>query len=329
MSNGSAGQAFPRSTRVRTPASESKQRRPARARPSSTGYLIVAVTIAIALFFVVWWMDDATWVPAGLAALVVLLIFFSAREVIMRRAWTRYLLDQDSREHAGKESSRKSSTAKSVYSSGQHASALRGIQKQSAEADAGNGPAEVHLDLFHLCQDYLTNTDEAMHSSSLTAEGRMALRAGQEKVRSLQKHHLLTWARDAARAQTHEAQQRSRTFDKIETANRALDCIETALKAYPGEGELEASKVAIREFIASVKVAHWVELAERSAFKGHHRRAIERYQDALFYLNRETVNEEIRLAGSDRIMREIDLLRAHLKAAGKRERSPAANGHQD
>jgi len=135
-----------------------------------------------------------------------------------------------------------------------------------------------------------------LHSNSLSAEGRLALRAGQDKVRTLQKHHLLSWARDASRNLTHEAQQRARISDKIETANRALDCIDSALKVYPAEAELEASKLAIREFVASVKVAHWVELAERSAFKGHHRRAIERYKDALFYLNRETVNDEIREA---------------------------------
>jgi hypothetical protein len=281
------------------------------------------VAIAIALFFGVWWMDDAAWVPAGLAALVVLLIFFSAREVVMRRAWTRYLLEQDSREHTGKESSRKSGSSNSVHSSGAYVAALRSLQKQSTDADAAGVPPESHLELFHLCQEYVANTDEALHSNSLSAEGRLALRAGQEKVRSLQKHHLLTWARDASRAQTHEAQQRARTSDKIETANRALDCIDTALKAYPGEAELEASKVAIREFIASVKVAHWVELAERSAFKGHYRRAIERYKDALFYLNRETVSDEVREAGAERIIREIDLLRARLKALGKSESSPS------
>jgi len=274
-------------------------------------------------------MDDAAWVPAGLASLVVLLIFFSAREVVMRRAWTRYLLEQDSREHTGKESSRKSGSSKSSHSAGPHAAALRAIQKQSAEADVAGGPPESHLDLFHLCQEYVANTDEALHSNSLSAEARLALRAGQEKVRSLQKHHLLTWARDAARAQTHEAQQRARISDKIETANRALDCIDTALKAYPREAELEASKVAIREFIASVKVAHWVELAERSAFKGHYRRAIERYKDALFYLNRETVNDEIREAGAQRIVREIDMLRARLKALGKGEEPPSYKGNAD
>lgn len=329
MSNSSAGQAFPRSTRPRGSAGESAQRRSARARPSSAGYLVMAVTIAIALFFGVWWMDDAAWVPAGLAALVVLLIFFSAREVVMRRKWTRYLLEQDSREHAGKESGRKSSSSTSGQSSGLHASALRAIQKQSTEADAAGTVPESHLDLFHLCQEYVANTDEALRTNSLSAEGRLALRAGQEKIRSLQKHHLLTWARDASRAQTREAQQRARTSDKIETANKALDCIDTALKAYPEEAELEASKIAIREFIASVKVAHWVELAERSAFKGHYRRAIERYKDALFYLNRETVKDEVREANAERIVREIDMLRARLRALGKSAETPSSKRNPD
>jgi hypothetical protein len=285
------------------------------------------VTVAIALFFAVWWMDEAAWVPAGLAASVVFLIFFSAREVVMRRAWTRYLLEQDNRDHATKESTRNSASSKSAHSSGLHSAALRSIQKQSAEVDAAGVPTESHLDLFHLCQEYIANTDEALHSNTLSAEGRLALRAGQDKVRGLQKHHLLTWARDTSRAQTREAQQRARTWDKIETANRALDCIDSALKAYPGEAELEESRVAIREFIASVKVAHWVELAERSAFKGQYRRAIERYKDALFYLNRETVKDEVREAGAERIIREIDLLRARLKALGKSESSSSSRRH--
>jgi hypothetical protein len=55
-------------------------------------------------------------------------------------------------------------------------------------------------------------------------------------------------------------------------------------------------------------------LAERSAFKGHYRRAIERYKDALFYLNRETLKDEIRIPGSERITREIESLQSRLKA---------------
>ena len=327
MGNNSAGQAFPRSarSRVRGASGEFARRKSPRARmPSSAGYLLVALTIAIVLFFALWWAlvsggDEAPWVPAGLAASVVLLIAFSAREVVMRRAWTRYLLEQDQHEHSSREGSKGSASARNMNSAAVHAAALRTIQRQSTEADASTVPAEVHLELFHACQEYQLSTDEALRSNSLSAESRMAIRAGQEKVRTLQKHHMLTWAREASLALTHEAQQRGRLSDKIETANRALDCLDSALKVYAEEPGLEASKLAIREFIASVKVGHWVELAERSAFKGHYRRAIERYKDALFYLARESVKEDVRAAGAERIGREIELLRARLKTAGKSE----------
>ncbi len=73
-------------------------RQPRGRMPSSTGYLTVAIIIAVGLFFALWWIlvrggDEAPWLPAGLAASVVLLVALSAREVVMRRAWTRYLLE--------------------------------------------------------------------------------------------------------------------------------------------------------------------------------------------------------------------------------------------
>ena len=171
----------------------------------------------------------------------------------------------------------------------------------------------MHLDVAQLCHDYLASTDEAIRSGSFGSEKGIAIRAGQERVRALHRHHLLTWARGQSQALTHEAQQRARTFDKIETATRAIDCIDSALRVYPDETELNESRVAIGEFIASVKVAHWVELAERSAFKGHYRRAIDRYRDALFYLNQDVVKEEVRIAGTEKIEREIAKLRARLR----------------
>lgn len=137
------------------------------------------------------------------------------------------------------------------------------------------------------------------------------MRAGLERARTLQRHHLLTWARGSARALTYEAQQRVRLYEKVETANRALECIDSALKFYPDEEELKVSARAVREFITSIRVAHWVELAERAAFKGYYRRAIDRYRDALYYLTRDGP-DQARAAGAERIAREIELLRARL-----------------
>lgn len=329
LGNNSANDFFPRAARSHVQGSaESSYRRGPRAKmPSSAGYLLGAFVAAIALFLALWWIlinggDEAPWIPAGLAASVVLLVVLSAREVVMRRAWTRYLLDQ-----GGARSTRASSNKKSFSGKPHSTSVLsatwRAIQKQSEEAEATSNP-ESHFDVFQLCQDYLSTTDDTLRSENLPAEKRIAIKAGQDRIRAIQKHHLLTWARDSSRSLTYEAQQRARTSDKIEAANRALHCLESALKFYPEETELNESSVAIREFIASVKVAHWVELAERSAFKGQYRRAIERYKDALFYLNRETVKEDVRAPGAERIGREIESLQSRLRAQkNKRETSPS------
>ena len=321
MGNNSADQFFPRNPRTHSRSHDDVRPRHARGRmPSSTGYLMVAIALAAGLFFVLWWVlvrggDEAPWLSAGLASSVVLLVALSAREVVMRRAWTRYLLENgihDTRRSVHS-SSRSTSGSKKGFSSSVHSAALRTIQKHSAAADSPSSTPEAHLDVAQLCQDYIAQTDEAIKSGTYGGEKGIAIRAGQDRVRALHKHHLLTWAKGQSRSLTHEAQQRARTFDKIETANRALDCIDSALRIYPAESELHESKTAISEFIASVKVAHWVELAERSAFKGHYRRAIDRYRDALFYLNQDAVKPDVRRAGNEKIEREIADLETKLR----------------
>jgi tetratricopeptide (TPR) repeat protein len=319
LRHNSADQFFPRGSRSHSRQADDFRDRQTRTRmPSSAGYMSAVIIIAVGLFFLLWWMlvrggDEAPWLPAGLAASVVLLVALSAREVVMRRAWTRYLLDHGISDKHTSHSRTSARSQKKGFSGSLHSAALRTIQKQSTAADSPGSTPEAHLDVAHLCHDYLSGTDEAMRSGSLGSEKGIAIRAGQERVRALHKHHLLTWAKGQSRVLTHEAQQRARTFDKIETANKALDCIDSALRVYPDEPELHESKVAIGEFIASVKVAHWVELAERSAFKGHYRRAIDRYRDALFYLNQDVVKDEVRTAGTEKIEREIAKLQSRLR----------------
>jgi hypothetical protein len=317
----------------------SRYRRPSRpSLPSTSGYLIAAGAAAAALFFVLWWMllsggDEAPWVPAGLAASVVMLVAVSAREVVMRRAWSRYLLDHNRYEEHVRVPLKKASRNAGLRSPTVHASVLRTLQRQSAEADAQGALPEAHLEAYRLCQDYLARSDQALLAPGLHTESLLALRTGQERVRALQKHHLLNWAKGASRALTREAQQRARLSEKTETAMRALDCIDSALKIYPDDAELNESGNAVREFMVSVKVAHWVELAERSAFKGHYRRAIDRYRDALFYLMRGSVDETLRAATAEKIGREIELLRAKLKTdrdtkKGRDQKRPNAEEHR-
>src|SRR2546423_10444474 len=272
--------------------------------------MTAAAAAAGALFFVLWWMlqaEESPWVPAGLATSVVMLVAAFARVLVARRAVRnrdRQAMN-DSYRHTAPY---RVAFTQVMHSTSRHAAALRALQKQSAAADARDS-AETHRELYELCNEYLTGAETVLHSLALQADGRVALRAGQERVREMQKHHLLTWARSSARSLTHEAQQRSRLYEKVENANRALDCIDQALKIYPDNDELRTSALAVREFITSSRVAHWVELAERAAFKGHFQRSIDCYRDALYFLSRDKPDADGE-AAAERIIREIDLLRA-------------------
>ena len=280
--------------------------------PSTAVYMIAAASTAAALFFLLWWMlqeEENPWIPAGLAASVVLLVAALARLMVARRDRLRPR-DRNSFNSAYASGHRVPSGV--MQSTSLHAAALRSLQKQSAEADAKDS-ADVHREIYDLCTEYLGGAERALNSPRTQADGRVALRAGQDRVRELQKHHLLNWARLSAQSLTHEAQQRVRLYEKVETANRALNCIETALKIYPDEAELNVSARAVREFITSSRVAHWVELAERAAFKGYFQRAIDCYGDALFYLSRDRPNTAGE-AAAEKITREIEMLRARLDA---------------
>lgn len=276
--------------------------------------MVASAAAAASLFFVLWWMlqsEDHPWVPASLAASVVMLVAASAREVIMRRAWTRYVLEDNAA--PGFNAMRRSAP---VYAQRQpsfsQSEALRVLEKKSKEADSEGALPEAHLRVFHLCGEFLETADRSLASPAVSSERRFTVRARQERVRALQKHHMLSWARDSARLLTHQAHQQARLHEKIESANRALDCIDTALKSYPDNEELRRSGTAVREFMTSSRVAHWVELAQRAAFKGRYRRAIDCYRDALFYLTRAGAEHTV---AAEQITREIELLRARVKTA--------------
>jgi len=290
--------------------------------PSTVGYMAVAGGLSLALFWAIWLLlrsdgDEAPWIPAGLAAGFVILVAAAAREIVMRRAWARYTREMELVMGAG-EVTRPALKPKPVVAasrSGMQAqvAALRNLQQRLSELDAATTPPEAHLEAYKLCEQHLATTDDVLRAPGGAAEMRVALRSGQERVRALQRKHLLAWARGEATRLTQEAQRRVRHSDKIETAQLALGVLDEALRLYPKEQELRDSSVALKNFVASVKVGQWVEMAERAAFRGMYARAVARYRDALFYLSRADMGEDAREEAATRIQREIEMLRAHIK----------------
>jgi len=295
--------------------------------PSTVGYMLTAGGLACLLFLLIWLVlraggDEAPWLPAGLAAALIVLVAAAAREVALRRAWARYTREMEAGMGRPVVEQPRLVAPKAAPSAGPHGAgwrasiaALRSLQQRLAEMDAPGTPPELHLEAYRLCEQYLAGADEVMRTSGGSAEMRVALRSGQERLRAAQKKHLLAWARGEATRLTQEAQQRVRLSDRIETAQRALSVLDEALKLYPEEPELRDSSLAVRDFVASVRIGQWVEMAERAAFRGRYARAIARYRDALFYLSRADMGDEARDEAAARIQREIEMLRARLATA--------------
>lgn len=279
--------------------------------------MLAAGGLSLALFLLIWFLlkadgDEAPWIPAGLAAGFVILIAAATREVVLRRAWAHYThdLEVEMRRGDGSRSLIKPVGARANAQSS--VATMRALLQRIIEMDVASAAPETHREAYRLCEQYLSNVEEVMRSAGTAVDVRAALRSGQERVRVMQRKHLLIWARGESTRLTHDAQRRVRLSDKIETAQRALEVLDEALHVYPGEPELLDSAVAVRNFIASVKVGQWVEMAERSAFRGKYGRAIARYRDALFYLSRADMGAEAREDAATRIEREIELLRARL-----------------
>jgi hypothetical protein len=292
--------------------------------PSTAGYMFAAGGLSLALFLAIWMLlrwdggEDAPWVPAGVAAGFVILVAAAAREVVMRRAWARYTREMEMLMGAGSPAPASLKTKSGAFARPDmqaQVAALRGLQQRLAELDAAGTPPEAHQEACRLCEQYLAHAEEVLRAPGGAAEMRAALRSGQERVGALRRRHMLAWARGEATRLTQEAQRRVRPSDKIETARGALEVLEEALRAYPGERELLDSADALRNFVASVKVGQWVEMAERAAFRGKFQRAVARYRDALFYLSRADMSEEARAEAARRIQREIEMLRARSRTA--------------
>lgn len=190
--------------------------------------------------------------------------------------------------------------------------ALNLLERRVIEINAQANTPEKHLSAYRLCEEYVAGANESLTNFALAPATRQSLHAKLERVRVWQKHHLLSWAREGSQKLIYRAQRRARASAKIETAQKASEIIQTALRAYPHEQQLHDSVEAIREYIATARVEYWMELAERAAFKGSYRHAVDRYRNALFYLDHDKVWGKSRTELEERIHRQVQSLQTIL-----------------
>lgn len=259
------------------------------------GFYLLTVAIALILFFIISGIleefgDKSPWIYAGIFSSLILLSAVIAREIVFRDK-RRFSPSAGRYENTHKKTSsvsrkKRSSQGLSVQ---RNALILKQIEKASKAAGINKKLPEKHLEVFNFCEEYLKLTDGELKKAEIGSTKWGALKNGRRKVKEVHKHHLIAWAAIESRRLTKAAKTGGSIARKIETAQKATLVLESALGFYPENEKLLESIGAVNDFVASIKISHWIEQAEKAEFKGNYKRAISHYKDALFYLARENI----------------------------------------
>ncbi len=283
----------------------------------ASNYYILTVSVTVAFFFLVWGIlhegdEETPFIVAGIGASLVLGSAVVIREIFLRKARHRYLLVERKLDYNVKNFSLPSKLSNNDFDKltlEKNAAIIKEIQKKSEKARGLGNFSNGHLEVLEICNKYLSVAEKQLETVRVGSPRLAGLRRGREIVGELHRYHLLSWAEIEARELTQKARNYVTVSEKLNTAQEALNIVEQALQFYPQEARLTESESALKDFIASIKISHWIEQAERSAFKGSYKRAISLYRDALFFLAREDLKNEDREAITDKINVEIESLR--------------------
>ncbi|HXG83492.1 MAG TPA: hypothetical protein VNI84_05625 [Pyrinomonadaceae bacterium] len=281
----------------------------------ASNYYILSAAITIALFFIFWGIlheegADTPWITLLILASLMLVIAVFLREVILRKARMRYLMTERRLDANIKNVSVpvKANINSNKLTLEKNASIIQQIRQKSEAAQILGKLSEGHLDVFQMCDEYLSLNKRQMETVGVGSPRLAALRRGREIVEKLHHFHLLSWAQNETRVLTQESKIRATMSEKLESAQRALATLNSALEFYPHDRQLLESEAVLKEFITSIKVSHSIEQAERAAFKGGYKRAINHYRDALFFMTRENAQSREMELTAEKINVEIENL---------------------
>lgn len=286
---------------------------------SSVNYYILSTGITIACFFIIWGgllaaEEETPWITAGIAAGLILIFTVILRELVFKRVYHKRLLAQKKLDYNLKpiyrQRARRNESNRLTLE--RNKAIIYEIESKSKKAKSTGKQAELHLEVFEMCNEYFRKSSRELDGLFKGSPRYEALRRGQSKLRSLHRFHLLSWAALESQHFAETAKVQVAINDRVENAQRALAVINTAIQFYPDDETLLQSTEAIKEFIVSIKVSHWMEQAERAAFKNQNQRAVNYFRDALFFLERENVWSPEREMLSEKINQRIEELKKKL-----------------
>lgn len=284
---------------------------------STANYYVLAAALAIAAFFLTWAIlieenDALPWMLSGIVAGLVLIAAVVLRSILMRRMERHFAPDRMN-VNLSTLRKRQNQSNSSKLSIEKNALILSEIEKKSKAAQVLGKLPEGHLEVFELCEEYLRRNQAELENVGVGSPRLPVLRKSRERIEKLHKFHLLTWASLESRMLIQDAKIQTSAAEKIENSQRALSVLDSAVHFYPNETLLTDSISVVKEFISTVKVEHWIEQAERAAYKQNYKRAINHYRDALYFLARENHRTPEKELIAEKIRAEIEKISANPK----------------
>lgn len=279
-------------------------------------YYSLTAAAAFGFFLFIWAIltegnEESPVIVAFIGASLLIISAVVVRELYLRKAQNRFASAERKLEYSFSRIpvQPKEKNTGGKLSVERNAEIIKEIKKKSEAAQTLGNLSNGHWNVIEICSEYLSVVDKQMETVGTGSPRLAGLRRGREIVRELHHFHTLAWAEIESRAWSQKAQSCVTISDKLSAAQEALNVLDSALQYYPNDSQLTESQSAIKNFIASIKVSHWIEQAERAAFKGNNKRAVNLYRDALFFLAREDVSDIEQQAVAEKINLEIERLR--------------------
>lgn len=284
---------------------------------SKVNYYFLTCAIAIAFFFIFWGVlhglgEESPWIISGVFASLILIGAVIVREFVLINTYRERIKAQKKLDYqlksVYKQRINNNSTSDRLTLE-RNSEILADIESKSKIAKSGGNYSERHLEVFEICNRYLHKSQKELNGIMKGSPRYASLRDGREKILELHKFHLLSWAAIESQTFIQSSKFQVGMNEKLENAQRAFGVIDSALQFYPEEERLLNSIESVREYIVSIKVNHWIEQAERAAFKENYQRAINHYKDALFFLARENDRKPEHEVIAQEIIEKIEELR--------------------
>ncbi len=282
----------------------------------AVGYYALATVASLVAFFFIWLIlnEGSEESPIAFAVIGAFFLLGSSivvREIFLRNAKQRFMSVERKLDYTLSRLpvNPQSKSDINKLSLEKNAEIIKEIQKKSEAARTLGNLSNGHWNVIETCNEYLSVVEKQMETVGTGSPRLAGLRRGREIVGDLHRFHTLTWAEIESRSWSQKARNYATMSEKLNAAQEALSVLESARQFYPTEQRLTESESAIKNFIATIKVSHWIEQAERAAFKGNYKRAVNLYRDALFFLARENMDTAEQQTIAEQINLEIEKLR--------------------